>query len=85
MNTTILDDPISYITYIFKVPSMSPIADQFTMDAHRNIYMLVIDNKEPLLASTAVQLLWYKQKRARYSYVLLTLAHRHPSLINYLE
>ena len=62
MNITILNDTISYILYISQLPSMSPIADKFTMDSRRNIYVVAIDNEDPLIASSAVQLLRDKQK-----------------------
>ena len=61
MNVTILDYPISCIPYIYKVPSTSLIEDKFTMDSHRNIYAVVIDNEETSLASSAIQLLQDKK------------------------
>ena len=45
MNITILDDTILYITYIYKLPSTSPIADQFPIDTRINIYVVAIDNE----------------------------------------
>ena len=57
MNITILDYHISYVPYISQVPPTSPIIDQFPMDIHRNIYVLSIDNEDPLLESTYFQLL----------------------------
>ena len=37
MNITILDDPISSITYISQVPSTSPTTGHSPMDTHQNI------------------------------------------------
>ena len=78
MDINILDDPISYITYISKVPSTFPISEKFPMDTHCNIYVVTIYNDEPELASTAVQIIRYKQKRAISSFVMISLYCQHP-------
>ena len=85
MNITIIDDPISYISYISQVSSTSPIADQFTVDAFRNIYVLSVYNKEPSLASTDAQLIQYRKEKSRLSYVMLTLACRPTYVLASLE
>ena len=85
MNIIILDDHISYIPYIFQVPSTSPISDQFTMNTCRNSYVVAIDNEYPSLAYSSVQLLCDKQKRSRSSSVRLTLDRSHLSTLTSLE
>ena len=85
MNTTILDDPIYSIHYISQVPSTSPISEIFPIDTRRKIYVVAIDNEEPSLASTSVQLIQYKQKCAISSSVMITLSWRHTSAIASLE
>ena len=60
MNITISDDSIFSIPYIYQVPSKYHISEQFPMENYRKIYVLDIDNEEPSLASTDVQLIWDK-------------------------
>ena len=79
MNIIVLDYPISYIPWIYQVPSTSPISDQFPMDSCRNIYVVFIYNEEISLESAAVPLLQYKLKQDIFSYVTLSLDQRHPS------
>ena len=55
------------------------------MDTRRKIYVVAIDYNDPSLASTDVQLIQDKQKRSRYSSVIITLAQRHPSAITSIE
>ena len=85
MNITILDDTISSIPYISQVSSTSSIADQFTMDTLQNIYVVAIDNEEPAIATTAVQLLQDKQKCVRSSSVMTTIDWQRPYVITYFE
>ena len=54
MNTTILEDHISYVTYISEVQSTLPIADKFPMDDCRNIYVVAIENEYTSLAPSDV-------------------------------
>ena len=63
MNTTILDYPIFYVTYISQVPSNSPIDDQIPLDTGQNIYVVSIENQDPSLAATAFQMLRDKWTR----------------------
>ena len=77
--------PINITIIIYQAPTTSPIANQFPMDDHENIYVVSIDNEDPSLASTAIQLLPDKQKRYRSSSVMLTLSERHPYKLTTLE
>ena len=61
MNITILDDPISSSSYISQLSSTAPISYQFPVDICRNIYVLSIDNEDPALTTTDVQILCEKQ------------------------
>ena len=84
-NITTLYDPISYIPYIYQVPSTYPTEDQFPMDSRRKIYVVSIDNEHPSLAYYDVQLLRDKQKRAISAYMIFTLDRRHPYELTSLE
>ena len=55
------------------------------MDTCCNIYMLAICNKEPVLATTAIQSLQDKKKLARSSSIMIALAQRHPSGLTSFE
>ena len=68
-----------------KYLQLPPTADKFPMDALRNIYIVSLNNDDTSLASTAVQLIRDKQKRAISSSVILTLAQRHPYALTSLE
>ena len=85
INITIIENPISYITYISQVPSTSPIAYQFPMNTHRNIYLVSIYNEDPSLASSSLQLIWDKQKQAISASVVITLARKNPYALTSLE
>ena len=85
MNIKILDDTIFYIPYISQVISIPPISDQFPINTHRNIYVLSIDNEDPSLASTDVQLIQDKQKCTISFSVTLTLNPRHKSALPSFE
>ena len=47
--------------------------------------MVAIENDEPYLASTSVQIIWGKQKRAISSSVTISFDQKHPSVLNSLE
>ena len=57
INITLLNEPISYILYISPVPSTSPISDQFSMENRCIIYVVAIENEDPALATTAIQII----------------------------
>ena len=85
MNITILNDHISSIPYISQVPSTSPTAKKIHINTYRNIYVVSIENEDPSLTTTVIQLLQDKQKCARSSLVLITLAWRRLSALTSLE
>ena len=55
------------------------------MDTRRKNYVLDIDNEEPLLVSSSFQLLQDKQKQARYSSGMPTLAWSHTFALTSIE
>ena len=85
MNIKNLDYLIFSIPYISQVISIPPISDQFPINTHRNIYVLSIDNEDPSLASTDVQLLQDKQKCTIYFSVTITLDPIYTSALTSLE
>ena len=81
MNISILYYPIFSIPYISQMPSTSPIADKFQMYTWRNISVVAIDNKEPDIDTTAIQILWDKKNLldpppsiSTFPYNILTLS-----------
>ena len=85
MNINLLDEPIYSTPYISHVPLTSPTTDQFHIDTWCSIYVVAIDNKDHILAATAIQLLRDKQKRARYFSVKITLDRLRPCDITPLK
>ena len=81
----ILDDPISYISYISQVRAKSPMDEHFPIYTRHKIYMVSIGNDDYSLVITAVQLLQDKQKHRRYSFITTTLACQHPATFTSLE
>ena len=55
------------------------------MDARINLYVLAIDNEDPSLESTDVQIIQDRKRLARSSSKMLALARMHPSVLTPLE
>ena len=74
MNTTILYDTISYIPYIYQVPSTPPTTYQFPIEPRKNIYMVAKENEYPSLASNYFELIWGGSSYLFTTYVAFWLA-----------
>ena len=72
---------LTYTKYLQHPPN----TDKFPMDNFWNIYVASIENIEPSIASSSIQLIWDKQKRARSSSAMPNLARRHPYALKSLE
>lgn len=53
----VCDDLVHDLPYIEEIPLLSPLHDQVPTQAQQNIFIVVIDNEEPILAKTASDLL----------------------------
>ena len=85
MNITVLDNPIFNIPCVPSVPISSPVADQFPIDACKDVHIMAVNSQEPALVTSAVQLLKEHQKHARTSPDHLALARCRPSAITSLQ
>ena len=76
-----------YLLYYLHILSTFNVSHciSIPMDSHRNIYVVVIDNKLYSLTCSDAQLLCYKQKRARFASLILPLAWGHPYELTFLE
>jgi hypothetical protein len=85
LSIAIHDDIDTNVPYIDTIPPSSPLYDQITPSHHRNAEIISINTEEPILATTAKQLLDDLRRPVASTPVTITLARRATSSRTDLE